>query len=64
MERAQRILGPQGAHPVKQDPLSHSHRPQNVYLLATALSMVGCIVAALSKTIVVLVAMRCIQAIG
>ncbi|KAI0770423.1 vacuolar DHA amino acid exporter [Fomes fomentarius] len=54
----------QGGVPLIWSALSEFWGRKNVYLLATALSMVGCIVAALSKTIVVLVAMRCIQAIG
>ena len=38
--------------------------PQKVYLLSTLIAMVGCIIAALSKTIGVLIGMRCFQAVG
>ena len=37
---------------------------QKIYLVSTALCMVGCIVGALSKTINVLIGMRCFQAVG
>ena len=37
---------------------------QKIYLFATMLAVVGCIVAALSKNIGLLIGMRCLQAIG
>ena len=37
---------------------------QKVFLVSTALCMTGTLVAALSKTIHVLIGMRCFQAVG
>ncbi|KAL7279742.1 hypothetical protein ACG7TL_006149 [Trametes sanguinea] len=54
----------QGAMPLLWSALSEFWGRKRVYLISTALCMVGCIVAALSKTIGVLIGMRCIQALG
>ncbi|KAI0754649.1 major facilitator superfamily domain-containing protein [Daedaleopsis nitida] len=54
----------QGGVPLLWSALSEFGGRKNVYLLSTALCLLGCIVAAVSKTIGVLVGMRCIQAIG
>ncbi|KAM5540918.1 hypothetical protein V8D89_005562 [Ganoderma adspersum] len=54
----------QGAVPLLWSVLSEFWGRKKVYLLSTALAVVGCIVAALSKSINVLIGMRCIQALG
>ncbi|KAI0671081.1 MFS general substrate transporter [Trametes maxima] len=54
----------QGGVPLIWSALSEFWGRKRVYLLSTALCTLGCIVAALSKTISVLIGMRCIQAIG
>ncbi|PIL35228.1 MFS general substrate transporter [Ganoderma sinense ZZ0214-1] len=54
----------QGAVPLVWSVLSEFWGRKKVYLLSTALAVVGCIVAALSKSINVLIGMRCIQALG
>ncbi|KAI1789395.1 vacuolar DHA amino acid exporter [Ganoderma leucocontextum] len=54
----------QGAVPLIWSVLSEFWGRKKVYLLSTALAVVGCIVAALSKSINVLIGMRCIQALG
>ncbi|KAI9064704.1 vacuolar DHA amino acid exporter [Trametes sanguinea] len=54
----------QGIMPLLWSALSEFWGRKKVYLVSTALCMVGCIVAALSKTIGVLIGMRCIQALG
>ncbi|KAL1950238.1 hypothetical protein VTO73DRAFT_5362 [Trametes versicolor] len=54
----------QGGVPLLWSALSEFWGRKRVYLLSTALCTIGCIVAALSKTIGVLIGMRCIQAVG
>ncbi|KAH9891990.1 MFS general substrate transporter [Cubamyces lactineus] len=54
----------QGAMPLLWSALSEFWGRKRVYLVSTALCMVGCIVGALSKRIGVLIGMRCIQALG
>ncbi|KAI8971143.1 MFS general substrate transporter [Trametes punicea] len=54
----------QGAMPLIWSALSEFWGRKRVYLVSTALCVLGCIVAALSKTIGVLIGMRCIQALG
>ncbi|CDO69278.1 hypothetical protein BN946_scf185042.g180 [Trametes cinnabarina] len=54
----------QGTMPLMWSVFSEFWGRKKVYLVSTALCMVGCIVAALSKTIGVLIGMRCIQALG
>ncbi|KAH9846411.1 MFS general substrate transporter [Lenzites betulinus] len=54
----------QGGVPLLWSALSEFWGRKKVYLVSTALCAIGCIVAALSKTIGVLIGMRCIQAIG
>ncbi|KAI0823183.1 MFS general substrate transporter [Trametes gibbosa] len=54
----------QGGVPLLWSALSEFWGRKRVYLVSTALCMIGCIVAALSKTIGVLIGMRCIQAVG
>ena len=68
MEYIERVLGKEGEfHAATALWPAGSHHVaylQKIYLLATVLCMVGCIVAALSKTIGVLIGMRCFQAVG
>ncbi|KAI0373855.1 MFS general substrate transporter [Pilatotrama ljubarskyi] len=54
----------QGGMPLIWSALSEFWGRKKVYLVSSALCMLGCIVAALSKKISVLVGMRCIQAFG
>ncbi|KAI0775515.1 vacuolar DHA amino acid exporter [Trametes elegans] len=54
----------QGSVPLIWSALSEFWGRKRVYLVSTALCMLGCIVAALSKTIDVLIGMRCIQGVG
>ncbi|KAI0629848.1 vacuolar DHA amino acid exporter [Trametes polyzona] len=54
----------QGGVPLMWSALSEFWGRKRVYLVSTALCTIGCIVAALSKTIGVLIGMRCIQAVG
>ncbi|KAI0632989.1 MFS general substrate transporter [Trametes polyzona] len=54
----------QGGVPLLWSALSEFWGRKRVYLISTALCTVGCIVAALSKSIGVLIGMRCIQAVG
>ncbi|KAH9924619.1 MFS general substrate transporter [Epithele typhae] len=54
----------QGAIPLLWSALSEFWGRKKVYLLSTLLAMVGCIVGANSKTIGVLIGMRCFQAVG
>ncbi|EJF61025.1 vacuolar DHA amino acid exporter [Dichomitus squalens LYAD-421 SS1] len=54
----------QGTLPLVWSALSEFWGRKKVYLVSTALCTIGCIVAALSKTIDVLIGMRCIQALG
>ncbi|KAI0351439.1 MFS general substrate transporter [Trametes cingulata] len=54
----------QGGMPLIWSALSEFWGRKKVYLVSSALCMLGCIVAALSNKISVLVGMRCIQAFG
>ncbi|RDX46519.1 vacuolar DHA amino acid exporter [Lentinus brumalis] len=54
----------QGGVPLLWSTLSEFWGRKKVYLVSTALCVVGCIVAALAKTINVLIGMRSIQALG
>ncbi|TFK81687.1 MFS general substrate transporter [Polyporus arcularius HHB13444] len=54
----------QGAVPLLWSTLSEFWGRKKVYLVSTALCVVGCIVAALAKTISILIGMRSIQALG
>ncbi|KAI0770404.1 MFS general substrate transporter [Fomes fomentarius] len=54
----------QGGVPLVWSAVSEFLGRKKVYLVSTALCVVGCIVAALSKNIGVLIGMRCIQAFG
>ncbi|KAI0718247.1 MFS general substrate transporter [Cerioporus squamosus] len=54
----------QGGVPLLWSTLSEFWGRKKIYLLSTALCMVGCIVAALAKSISVLIGMRSIQALG
>ncbi|KAH9910482.1 major facilitator superfamily domain-containing protein [Fomitopsis serialis] len=54
----------QGGFPILWSSISEIHGRKVVYLASITLCMVGCIVAATSKTIDVLIGMRCLQAAG
>ncbi|GBE87222.1 vacuolar DHA amino acid exporter [Sparassis latifolia] len=54
----------QGGFPFLWSAISEVQGRKLVYLVSIALCMVGCIVAATSKTIQVLIGMRCLQAAG
>ncbi|KZT67115.1 MFS general substrate transporter [Daedalea quercina L-15889] len=54
----------QGGFPLIWSSVSEIQGRKTVYLASIALCMVGCIVAATSKTISVLIGMRCLQAAG
>ncbi|KAI0643019.1 MFS general substrate transporter [Trametes meyenii] len=58
------ILIQGGVGPFIWSALSEFWGRKRVYLLATALCMLGCVMAALSKSIAVLIGMRCIQGLG
>ncbi|KAH9922895.1 MFS general substrate transporter [Fomitopsis serialis] len=54
----------QGGFPILWSSISEIHGRKVVYVASITLCMVGCIVAATSKTIDVLIGMRCLQAAG